>query len=146
MMAAAGRNYAILAIVIFMSALIFLVGRPSETLYGAASLLIMAAFVFVSYSTQRDAESDVVKTHFHRQRSILMFFIVAGIISAVHSIARYHVQSEWISTFAGIGAWLIYAYGIGHLVFGCIEWLRVSRLNRRTIQDDGAPGGQQPAR
>ena len=123
-MMTARRNYLMLTAVSSIAVLIYFTGSTSEILYGVTSIFILAALTVVSYCVQSDVEDVVVEMHFKRQQSIVMSFIVAGILSAVHSFTRYHVQPEWISITAGLATWLTYAFGVVYLLLGSVKYLR----------------------
>jgi TctA family transporter len=119
------RSYYLLMAIVILPVLVYFFGAAWELLYSVICLLILGCFVAVIYliqSQRRSENNKDVESDLHRQISVVMIFVIAGIISAWHFYAGYSARSvEW-STLTEVVAWGVYGWGIVYMLYGAIRF------------------------
>ena len=117
-------NYRLLFAIVAVPVVLFVFGRQSELLYGIASVAIVWTFVRIAMRIQRElknTDSDDVEAHFKRQMNIIMVFVITGIVSAIHAILRFHLDSKLVSGLAIAVMAATYIWGLWNLITGYLR-------------------------
>jgi hypothetical protein len=118
----------VLLVLVVGPAAIFWIKPQQEAIYALASLVILCGFLFIFFnywigSRFETAVPDSSRAHLRRQISIVMWFIFAGIVSAVHTIALNYIQSGLAAEVLSLLTWSFYGLGIFYLFLGMAKLL-----------------------
>lgn len=115
-----------LVALVVVPATIFWIKPQQEAIYALASVAILCGFLFIFFRYWmgiETAESDSYPAHLRRQVSIVMWFILAGIVSSVHTIVPNYIQSDLVAGVLSVLTWAFYGLGIFYLVLGMAKLL-----------------------
>jgi hypothetical protein len=118
-------SYLVLVAIVVVPAAIYWIKPQKEAIYTLASVAILCGFLFIffRYWSRIDAADNADSAHLRRQIAIVMWFILAGIASTLHTIAANYIQYGLVAEVLSLFTWGFYGLGIFYLVRGMAKLL-----------------------